>query len=139
MTDLSREFHPYQKTFAQPKAKKPMKKVSEKNKDKKTGLKKPTGELAMFKAIFLELKGKCEITGNTIEFHPISFAHILSKGAYPSFRLKRSNIIMVMPEIHELYDNASKLHLLSKYPAAEVIYERKEKLIQEYYKLNSIT
>lgn len=133
MTDLSKEFNPYEKKYSQPKAKKPMKKVSDKNKDPKTGFKKPTGELQMFKEVFKERGGKCQVTGRVIEFHPMSFLHILSKGAYPAFRLKKENIYMVIPDIHDLYDNASKLHLLSKYPKAEIIYHKKDELKIEYY------
>lgn len=126
-------FNPQPKKFSQPKLKKPMNKVSEKNKDPKTGFKKPTGELAIFKEIFKERGGKCQVTGKAIDFHPISFMHVLSKGAFPKFRLKKENIVMVLPEIHELYDCASKLHLLSKYPKAEFIYQKKEELKIEYH------
>lgn len=126
-------FNPQPKKFSQPKLKKPMKKVSDKNKDEKTGFKKPSGELQMFKELYKERGGKCQVTGQAIDFHPISFLHIIGKGPYPKFRLNKDNIYMVIPEIHLLYDCASKLHLLSKYPKAEIIYELKEILKIKYY------
>lgn len=117
-------FIPDPKKFSQPKL--------------KTGLKqkmpKPTGELKLFRDIFVARNGKCQITGLPIEFHPISFMHILGKGAYPKFRLKKENIYMVIPDIHLGYDNGSKEFLLSVYPKAKIIYELKEELKTEYYK-----
>lgn len=116
-------FNPDPKKYSQPKQPKKLKRE-----------RKVTGELALFKEIFIERKGVCEITGQKIEFHPISFMHILAKGAYPRFRLKKDNILMVIPDIHELYDNGSKEYLLSVYPEAIIIFEEKELLKIEYYK-----
>lgn len=103
-----------------------------------TKRRKPTGELKLFLQIYAERKGKCEITGYTIPFNVRSFMHVLSKGAYPSLRLKADNIIMVQTDIHDLYDNRDKDLLLTKYPSAKIIYEKKEKLKQEYYQGNKI-
>lgn len=94
---------------------------------------KPTGELALFLKIYAERKGLCEITGEAIPFDVGSFAHILGKGAYPSLRLDESNILMVKKDIHDLYDNQGKEKLLAKYPAAILIYEKKEQLKHKYY------
>lgn len=94
---------------------------------------KPTGELKLFLQIYASRKGKCEITGHTIPFNISSFMHILSKGAYPSLRLNPNNIMMVVADIHYLYDNGSKDLLLTKYPSAKIIYDRKEELKQQYY------
>jgi hypothetical protein len=91
-----------------------------------TKRRKPTGELKLFLQIYAERKGKCEITGYTIPFNVRSFMHVLSKGAYPSLRLKADNIIMVQTDIHDLYDNRDKDMLLTKYPSAKIIYEKKK-------------
>lgn len=93
----------------------------------------PTGELKLFLEIYSERKGICEVTGEQIKFNVNNFAHILSKGAYGKYRLNPFNIAHVKPEIHHLYDNRGKEALLSNYPEAEVIYERKERLKQQYY------
>lgn len=99
----------------------------------KPKLRKATGEYALFLKIYSERKGLCEVTGEQIPFDIGSMAHILSKGAYPSYRLNPNNLIMVKKEIHDLYDNSSKEKLLAKYPKAIIIYERKDKLRYQYY------
>lgn len=126
---MSNFFNPQPKVYSTPKIKKGLRNKA----------KEPTGELALFKKIFLKRKGKCQITGQEVEFHPISFMHVLSKGAYPKYRLREDNIFLVVPEIHELYDNSSKEHLLSVYPKAWIIFDKKEELKIEYYhKINLI-
>lgn len=94
---------------------------------------KPTGEYKLFLSIYAQRNGKCEVTGELIPFDVSSFAHILSKGAYPRYRLNPDNIIMVKPDIHSLYDNSSQEKLLSKYPNAIIIYDRKAQLKYQYY------
>jgi len=116
-------FNPQPKKFAQPKLQTGIKKKA----------KEPTGELALFREIFKEKNGKCQITGHDIIFDPSSFMHILSKGAYPRFRLYKKNILMVEPEIHHFYDCSDKEHLLFEYPKAKIIYELKEQLKIEYH------
>ena len=103
---------------------------------KKTSIKtnrKPSGELKLFLEIYSERKGICEITGKQLPFDVNSFAHVLSKGAYPSLRLDPDNICFCDKEIHHLYDNSSREKLLEKFPEAIVIYERKEALRYKYY------
>lgn len=126
-------FNPDPKKYSNPKLPKEVKKVSDKNKGE-NGFKKPTGELAVFKEIYVEQKGCCKITGKKIDFHPDCFMHILSKGAYPNFRLYKKNIWFVEDEIHYLYDNSSQEKLLQHYPGAIKIYEQKDVLKIEYYK-----
>lgn len=110
-------FNPQPKIYSQPKEKRGLKKE-----------RKPTGELALFKEIFLERKGVCEITGQKIEFSPECFLHVLNKNRWAEFRLDKRNIFMVIFDAHNLYDNGSKEFLLSKYPKAQKIYDRKEEL-----------
>lgn len=95
--------------------------------------KKATGELKLFQEIFDQRGGRCEITGEELAFNVWCFMHILSKGAYPSYRLKPENIMLVRPDIHQLYDCSDKYTLIKLFPRAEVIYERKEALKREYY------
>ena len=100
----------------------------------KSGKREPTGELVLNKQIYIERGGKCEITGEAIEFHPECFMHVLNKNRWKHLRLERINIFMVIFDIHNLYDNGSKEFLLSKYPKAIKIYERKELLKMEHDK-----
>lgn len=95
---------------------------------------KPTGEKKVFLKIWQERGGKCEITGKSLIFPiPGNFMHILSKGAYPKFRLLPENIMLVFSCIHHLYDNGSRAKLLSQFPAASIIYDKKQELKQQYY------
>lgn len=95
--------------------------------------KKVTGELELFKEIYEEVKGICQLTGRVIPFNVRNFAHVLSKGAYNSLRLYKSNILHIDPRAHHLYDCSSKEKLLSEFPTANLIYELKDKLRYEYY------
>lgn len=117
-------FYPDPKKYSQPKEKKGLKK----------GKREPTGEGELCKKIYEKRKGICGITKVWIPFHPESFMHVLSKGAYPSFRLEEANILLVQREIHRLYDNSSMEKLLEKFPQAAIIYELKQAL-KERYKL----
>ncbi len=119
-TPLKRSQKPLKRT--------PLKRVALEKKPKKA-----SGELELFLKIYSEEKGRCEITKKQIPFNVWSFMHVLSKKAYPMFRLKRENIMMVDKKIHELYDNSSKEKLLESFPMATIVYERKEQLKQEYY------
>jgi len=119
--NLSNHFSPHPKTFS---PKKPKKGLNKKP--------KPTGELELFKKIYEKRKGICCITKEWLPFHVESFAHVLSKGAYPSFRLEEFNILLVQREIHRLYDNSSKEKLLEKYPNASIIYDLKQALKERY-------
>lgn len=145
------KFNPQPKPEKTPKKeKKPLKRTPLKRSQKplkRTPLKKvalvkkaksPSGEYELFLKIYAEQKGKCEITGKQIPFDVWSFMHVLSKKAYPSFRLKRENIMMVDRKIHELYDNSSQEKLLEAFPQAIVVYERKQQLKQEYYNVKPI-
>lgn len=132
MTDFS-YFRPDPKKYSAPKLKKSVKKVADKNKGA-NGFRKPTGELALFREIFVEQNGKCWVTGKPVQFHPDCFMHVLGKKAYPSFKLYKKNIKFVEEEIHFLYDNSSKEKLLQHYPKATKIYDLKEELKTEYYK-----
>jgi len=122
MIDLSNSFYPYEKKYSTPKEKKTISKKRE-----------PSGELTLFRQIYEQRKGLCQVTWQRVDFHPTSFLHVLSKGAYPRFRLYKKNIVMTLPDIHHLYDNGSKEYLLSIYPKAIFIYDLKDELKTEYY------
>lgn len=100
----------------------------------KQAVRKPSGELILFKAIFASRPHKCQVTGDPItEFNVSNFMHILSKGAFPKFRLFDKNILFVTKEIHDEYDckdrsaekfkDVMKLHdeLITKYYQKEKV------------------
>ena len=94
---------------------------------------KPTGEKALNDKIYVERGGVCGITGLPVPNKPINFLHVLSKGAFPKFRLKRYNVLLVVERIHDLYDNSSKEKLLAEFPKAIRIYQLKEILKEAYH------
>ena len=70
---------------------------------------KPSGELALFMAIWASRPHVCFITGEPIrEFNVSCFAHILAKGSYPKFRLYDKNIMLVTKQAHYEYDNGDR-------------------------------
>lgn len=106
---------------------------------KRTALKqkprKETGELEFMRSEFEKRGGVCEITDALLEFSHFCCHHILPKSHYKKWRLLAKNLIIIDPEIHYLFHNASKEYLLSIFPKAIVLYERKESLKIEYFAL----
>lgn len=45
------------------------------------------------------------ISGVPVNFAPITFAHVISKGAYPGYRKNPENIVFLTPTEHILYDH----------------------------------
>jgi hypothetical protein len=115
---------------------KPIKKIKPKKALKSK--RKKTGEAKLFEEIYIDRLGKCRITGEQLPLSPICFMHILSKGGYPRYRLNPKNILLVLPEIHTLYDCGSMEYLISLYPNAKMIYDLKDELRTEYYKKETI-
>jgi len=67
-----------------------------------------------------EVSGKPLLNKNNYAFH-WQFCHILSKGAYPEYKLKEENIILMLPEEHEHQESF------------EIFQDRKQKLKEQYY------
>jgi len=83
---------------------------------------------------------KCMISGKTLKHFEGTpkfwhmFAHILGKGAYPSYRLNPDNVWIVHPDVHDLYDNrGSDKQKKSEYDLSPM-YKAKERLKKQYYK-----
>lgn len=127
--NLANEFRPDEKKFSPPKEKKKLSKRRE-----------PTGELPLFREIYTERGGKCQITGVPLEFHPSIFAHILPKGQgmFPRFKLYKPNIYLVQFRIHDLYDHGTEEQLLKEFPGAKILFELYDKLEIEYNNLPTI-
>jgi len=76
---------------------------------------KPTGELALFNAIweerphvsFIESGANLEQYVNTDMFVNM-FAHVLPKKDYPAFRLERFNIVLLAPIEHAMFDQGTE-------------------------------
>lgn len=72
--------------------------------------KNPTGEKALFLEIWDERSHVCSCCSAALgeEPKPIFFSHLLSKGAYPAFRLLKRNIWLKCEECHVLWETASR-------------------------------
>jgi len=96
--------------------------------------KKKSGELKMFKEIHAEKQtGTCQCCKAPIpNLSPINFSHVLSKGAYPCYRLDKRNIFIVCDNCHHEWTvgdrNQSKFSLKR---------EIAQTLKEEYYKAKS--
>jgi hypothetical protein len=90
-----------------------------------------TGEKKMFLEIWEEREHKCVLCDKFLGWEPniFYFSHILTKGAYPKFRLNKDNIMLNCMDCHIVWDNgdASKLKNHKEWK------EKKEELKSQYY------
>lgn len=65
-------------------------------------VRKPSGELAVFDAIWKTRKHICFITGEPIPEPYVvdNFMHVLPKGQYPAWRLNPRNIVLGLTRVH---------------------------------------
>jgi len=62
-----------------------------------------TGELDLFKSIWLEREHISFLSGRSIKWFDIkAFAHVVAKSKLPEARLDKNNIILLHPEEHNL-------------------------------------
>ena len=114
---------------------------AERRKLKEPVKRKKTGELDLFKEIYDERPRLCFVTKASLDtpyfrrrsVFPQLFHHVLSKGAYPSYRLNKENIIMVHPEVHHLIETKSLIDLAAFNKGYLEVFALKEKLKSEYY------
>lgn len=97
-------------------------------------VRKKTGELSVFLELWNERPHVSQVSGEPIQFFSVSnFAHILSKGAFPSLRLEKRNIYLVTKEEHHEYDCGDR-GALEKDPKWAEVFLIREELIQKHYK-----
>jgi len=110
-----------------------MQKTSKKPKQRKG----KTGEKDVFENIWEQRKHVSQLSGKPLypkghEFWHWQFAHLLSKGAYPSLRHDERNILLVTPKEHERLDGGDKTKLLES-NNAEWVEDWIEQLKREYH------
>lgn len=100
-------------------------------------IKKPTGELELFKDIWNTRPHISFLTSSPLGFFNVSyFAHILPKGKYPKAKLDPENIVLLKTQEHFLLDFGTKeqrkiyeeMHRCD----FQIIYELKNKLLIKY-------
>lgn len=104
----------------------------------KVTFREPTGELALFNAIWNSRPRVSFLSGKAIrEFSVNNFAHVLRKApsSYPKFKLYDKNIILLTPQEHMDFDNQAPSDLLRKDPRWEKVFTLKEVLKAQYKKL----
>lgn len=111
-----------------------------KNKIKKA--KAPSGEMKLFEKLFDEREKICFVTDvklNSKEYYKATnrfhflFHHVLTKQAYPSFRLNPDNIIMILPRVHMKIETQSLEDLVKEHDGYRKVIELKQRLKSEYY------
>jgi hypothetical protein len=92
-----------------------------------------TGELALFKEIWSERKHVSEISGKSIPvFDPKSFHHILTKGAFPSARLDKENIVIVTRGEHNALHSYTWQQLIDIDINFDIVYQKYLNLKSKY-------
>lgn len=96
---------------------------------------KTTGEMALFQAIWKVRPHICSVCGKALPepLKPHYFAHILSKGAYPGFRLLDRNIDLMCERDHNEYDSGD-----CTAPKFDKINEKKQLLKELYYNTETL-
>lgn len=98
---------------------------------RKSKSKKPTGELALFQAIWATRRHVSFLSGKPLgEFNVCYFAHVISKKQWPKGRLTDKNIILLTQEEHTLYDQGTEEQRAKYGYDWNKIYELKQQLKQ---------
>lgn len=96
-----------------------------------------TGELALFLEIWNERPHVSEVSGlplpckeNMLWIH--IFSHLLPKSIYGRFRLRKDNIVLMLPSEHSMW--GSYPHLLKDKPEWNWVFEKRDELRIEYHR-----
>jgi hypothetical protein len=89
----------------------------------------------MFKEIWNEREHKSFVSGELLGHYakPHFFAHVLSKGAYPRYRLNKDNIVLLTMEEHYLFDHGSMDQRDKTGLDWQPLYDLKDELKIKYY------
>jgi hypothetical protein len=115
------------------KPKKAIKQVSSKKRDR---IDSGESEMPFFTAIWATRPHRCTVCKEALgdELKPSFFSHILSKGAFPAFRLLDINVVIKCEVCHHEYGTIAQSTLLNEnYEKWYKIFELKEELIEKYY------
>ena len=91
-------------------------------------------QLDLFREIWLEREHKSIVSGTPLYFDVQCFAHVLGKGSYPGFKLKKENIVLMTPPEHHVYD--ARTDLARTIEGFDKVFELADKLRTEYHEAN---
>lgn len=98
---------------------------------------KPTGELALFEALLAARGRKSEISGVMLNGFDVRwFSHILTKAAYPKYRLYDKNIVIKTADEHIMWE--TQKHKLKDLPEWDWVFEREQELKQSYHQISTL-
>lgn len=98
-------------------------------------VKKPTGELELFKQIWDERPRYSEVSGEPLgAFNVRYFSHVISKGSRPDLRLEPINIMLMTCAEHELWEFGSMAQKLQSGINFTSVYERLQWLKENFRK-----
>lgn len=105
--------------------------------------KKASGQLTLFEEIWKERERVCFVSGRKLAESPQKdmgrwvscFSHILPKGSFPKFMLRKDNIVLLSPSKHNDWHTKGKLELLDGLEGEKwkELFEMKAKLSLEYH------
>lgn len=95
---------------------------------------KVTGELALFQSIWATRPHTCSVCDKKLhDFQVGFFSHILTKNAFPRFRLFAENIVIKCLDCHRLYEHKTNNDLIKMSSRWVPIVELHDLLITKYY------
>lgn len=96
---------------------------------------KPTGELVLFQSIWETRPHVSFVSGVDLgeEMNVSMFSHLLTKAAYPGYRLYDKNIVLKTPQEHFQWHNLPREKLLEKSPNWQKVFDLYDELQHEYY------
>lgn len=107
--------------------------VKKKNKPSKAKVRKVTGEGNMFVEIWEEREHVSFVTGlilPTPDPRTYYFSHVLTKGAYPKFRLNKENIVFMTLKEHQIWE--FRRHTVKDHEDWKKVFQLALKLKREY-------
>jgi hypothetical protein len=98
----------------------------------KKGKKNHDEDIAFYYEIWEEREHKSEVSGKSLgdEFNVCFFSHVLAKGAFPRFRHKKENIVLMTFDEHHTWEFGDR-----RDPKFNKVKKLLDKLIIEYYKI----
>jgi hypothetical protein len=101
----------------------------------KNNIKKPTGEKALFEALWATRSHVSFVSGKRVGPIAHTFAHCIPKGLYPKFKLYDKNIVFLTPEEHYEFDFGTEESQRKLGGDWDKLYILREELLKEYRKL----